>query len=125
MREEVFTFKELKALNTFKVVRHFKGKYAKEDIEEFKKFAIENGFTREDETTFRQENGGGFIFKPKMERSLSGSVLFRTKDYIFITQDKKTGKIIKSYGDLKALTPTVYGFYLKMFNGEVLEYHLV
>ena len=65
-----------------------------------------------------------YWFCPKYSRTQVGTVIFRSKDYLFKYIDDKGEQEVSFGPDLKASNLTDYGFYIETFDGEILEYHI-
>jgi len=120
------TLKQLKQLKQVKVKRIFHGKYSSNDIDLMRQDIIQLLIDSNVPTDKLTENDGFFNygtkswFKPKLEREVEGIVTFRSKDYVF----EHNGK--KSYGtELKSENVNVDGFSITTFNGEKLEYKII
>lgn len=114
-----YTKAELKRLGEFPVTRWFRGKYAIEDIDQMRRdCALEFGpIVKENDEGFYFASGA-FIFKQRIHRVTYGIVKLKSTDYVFIPNDNP----VKSYGQIKAMIMTPYGFYINALGGEKIEY---
>lgn len=77
--------------------------YAVEDIKKMRldlqEIAASRGQTLEEDRS-RFNIGRNFWLKPKIRRERTGTIEFRSKDFIFHVKDEETGKITQSGGQL-------------------------
>lgn len=114
-----YTLTQLRKLKRVPATRKFIGETVDQMRERLTNWADNYGCKGElIEHEGRFELRGQFVMKPPIQEDIKGHVVFRSKDYYFEYDG------IKSYGDIKADQLTDYGFYLKTFNNEEIQYHL-
>lgn len=117
---------ELRKIKCFRVTKKVVGGYCigdeniqKEDIlKELSDRGLDTSKLEETTDGFQYEDR--FVFKPKIKRTDSGVLIFRSKDYVFISDETKS----RSYGcELNSSNLTDYGITIDTFNkSQKIEY---